>query len=183
MPRQAGGTFPPRDAGRGVWAPGVEKRPAVRTQMAGAHSGEEERPPVRRERRAGVWRECRAGGVARVRVLALVLRHVAPRSSVGETRHPAPSRHESASGGWTICGMRLAPPGASQSPRESGVNRADQPGGTSSSSTAPSPVRSGSSRVGAGSPCSPRRLIQIVRRPSSVAGTMSWKWLCATWTW
>ena len=55
--------------------------------------------------------------------------------------------------------------------------------GTSSSSTSASRVRSGSSRVGSCSRSSPSRLIQMLGRPSSAAGTMSWNWLWATWTW
>ena len=44
------------------------------------------------------------------------------------------------------------------------------------------PGRPVSSRVGTGSACSPSRLIHTVGIPSAVAGTTSWKWLCATWT-
>src|SRR3954452_10944235 len=55
--------------------------------------------------------------------------------------------------------------------------------GTSSSSVSASRARSGSSRSGGGSGASPNRLIQMVRRPSSRAGAMSWKRLAATCTW
>ncbi len=45
------------------------------------------------------------------------------------------------------------------------------------------PRRSGSSRSGSGSGCSPSRLIQTIFSPSSRAGATSWKRLAATWTW
>jgi hypothetical protein len=48
-------------------------------------------------------------------------------------------------------------------------------GGMSSSRTSARPARSRCSRVGAGSPSSLRRLIQIDGMPSSSAGAMSWK--------
>ena len=54
--------------------------------------------------------------------------------------------------------------------------------GTSSSRVSGSGVRSRISRAGRGSPCSPSRFTQTAVRPSSLAGTMSWKWLWATWT-
>jgi hypothetical protein len=54
--------------------------------------------------------------------------------------------------------------------------------GHSSSAVSGSADKSVSSRVGGGSATSPSRLIQIDGSPSSFAGTMSWKWLCATCT-
>src|SRR5215470_18008243 len=80
---------------------------------------------------------------------------------------------------------RAAPSGHPRCQRPARIATAAeaQPGGTSSSSASARPARSGSSRVGAGSARSPRRLIQIERMPRSWAGTMSWKWLWATWTW
>ena len=54
--------------------------------------------------------------------------------------------------------------------------------GTSSSAVSGSDERSGSSRSGSGSACSPSRLTQIVRSPSSLPGATSWKRLAATWT-
>src|SRR5579863_973237 len=55
--------------------------------------------------------------------------------------------------------------------------------GTSSSSVSGSRARSGSSLVGTGPGASPRRLIQMERRPSSFAGPTSWNRLAATWMW
>ena len=52
--------------------------------------------------------------------------------------------------------------------------------GTSCSSVSGSPARSDSSRSGSGFACSPSRLIQTERSPSSRAGAMSWKRLAAT---